>query len=62
MYSAISPTKPFFPRISSANSQNKGFGYGNNTSYGKYGALSPAFASLTQGDKSLSSNSPPIST
>jgi len=62
MYSAISPTKPFFPRTAFANSQNKGFGYGNNTSYGKHGALSPAFASLTQADKSLSSNSPPIST
>ena len=62
MYSATSPTKPFFPRTASTNSQNKDFGHGNNTSYGKHGALSPAFASLTQGDKSLSSNASPIST
>lgn len=51
-----------FPRTASANSQNKGFAYGNNTSYGKHGALSPVFASLIQADKSLSSKASPIST
>ena len=40
MYSAISPTKPFFPRRASASYQNKCFGYDKNTSYGKHDALS----------------------
>ena len=49
------PTKPLPPRRpASVNSQNKGFGYGNNTGYGKHDAISDSvIARLTQGDLSL---------